>query len=80
LHKHRLEYYLAFKIRLGVRVRVFNVTFSNSSDIQWQSVLLVEETGVSGKKTTDLRKSLTNFITKCCIEYTSPERDSKSQR
>ena len=26
------------------------------------------------------RKTLTNFITKCCIEYTSPERDCKIQR
>ena len=25
------------------------------------------------------RKSLTNFITYCCIEYTSPEQDSNSQ-
>ena len=25
------------------------------------------------------RKSPTNFITKCCIEYTSPERGSNSQ-
>jgi hypothetical protein len=26
------------------------------------------------------RKSLTNFIIQCCIEYTSPERDSNVQR
>jgi hypothetical protein len=26
------------------------------------------------------RKSLTNFFTLCCIEYTLPERDSNSQR
>jgi len=25
-------------------------------------------------------KSQTNFITSCCIEYTSPERDSNTQR
>ena len=25
-------------------------------------------------------KSLTNFMTQCCIEYTSPERDANSQR
>ena len=32
------------------------------------------------EKTTDMPvKSLTNFITLCCIEYTSPERDSNSQ-
>ena len=28
---------------------VFNATFNNISVIAWQSVLLVEETGVSGK-------------------------------
>ena len=33
---------------------VFNATFSNISVISWRSVLLVEETGVSGEKTTDL--------------------------
>jgi hypothetical protein len=28
---------------------VFNVTFNNISVISWQSVLLVEETGVTGE-------------------------------
>ena len=32
---------------------VFNATFNNISVISWRSVLLVEETGVSGE-TTDL--------------------------
>jgi hypothetical protein len=32
------------------------------------------------RKPTPYRKSLTNFITYCCIEYTSPERGSNSQR
>jgi len=41
---------------------VFNVTFNNISIISWQSVSLVEETGVN-------HKSLTNFITQFCIEY-----------
>ena len=31
-----------------VRVMVFNATFNNISVISWQSVLLVEETGVPG--------------------------------
>ena len=31
-----------------------NATFNNISVISWRSVLLVEETGVSGQKTTDL--------------------------
>jgi len=33
----------------GVRVMVFNTTFNNISVISWQSVLLKEETGVSGE-------------------------------
>jgi hypothetical protein len=31
-----------------VRIVVFNATFNNISVISWQSVLLVEETGVPG--------------------------------
>ena len=34
---------------IGFRFMVFNVTFNNISVISWQSVLLVEETGVPGK-------------------------------
>ena len=33
---------------------VFNATFNNITVISWWSVLLVEETGVPGEKTTDL--------------------------
>ena len=32
-----------------VRFMVFNATFNNISVISWQSVLLVEETGVHGE-------------------------------
>jgi hypothetical protein len=31
------------------RVMAFNATFNNASVISWRSVLLVEETGVSGE-------------------------------
>jgi len=55
---------------------VFSATFNNISVISWRSVLLVEDTGVLGE---NHRHSLTNFITYCCIEYTSPEWDSNSQ-
>jgi hypothetical protein len=48
---------------------MLNATFDNIS------VLLVEETREN--KTTDLSKSLTNSIKKCCIEYTSPERQGQ---
>jgi hypothetical protein len=41
---------------------VFNATFNNISAISWQSVLLVEETGVPGENQT-CSKSLTNFMT-----------------
>jgi hypothetical protein len=34
----------------GVRVIVFNATFNNISVMSWQSVLLVEETGIPGEK------------------------------
>jgi hypothetical protein len=40
------------------RVVVFNTTFNNISVISWQSVLLVEETGVP-EKTTDLLQVIT---------------------
>ena len=42
---------------------VFNATFNNISVISWQSVLLVEETGVPGEKPPTCHKSLTNCIT-----------------
>jgi hypothetical protein len=35
--------------RVLVRVMVFNATFNNISVISWSSVLLAEETGISGK-------------------------------
>ena len=35
---------------LGIMIMVFNATFNNISAISWQSVLLVEETGVPGEK------------------------------
>jgi hypothetical protein len=47
---------------------------NNISFISWRSVLLVKET-------IDLSQVIEkNDITKCCIEYTSFERDSNSQR
>jgi hypothetical protein len=36
-------------VRVKVRVVVFNATFNNISVISWQSVLLVEETGLPGE-------------------------------
>jgi hypothetical protein len=49
-----------------------NATFNNISAISWWSVLLVEETRVPGENQRPCGKSLTNFITYCCIGHTSP--------
>ena len=54
------------------RVMVLNTTFNNISVILWQSVLLVEKTGSTQKKSLTCCKLLTNYITLCCIEYISP--------
>jgi hypothetical protein len=57
---------------------VLNATFNNIPVILWRSALLMEETGVAGKKPPTCYKSLTNFITYCCIEYTSPVTTGKT--
>jgi len=44
---------------------------SNISIVSCRSVLLVEETEMRGWKPPTYRKSPTNFITWCCIEYSS---------
>ena len=49
---------------LRLRVVVFNATFNNISVILWQSVLLLGETGVPGKKPPTSRKQLTNSTNK----------------
>ena len=43
--------------QVGVRVMVFNTTFNNNSVISWQSVLLVEETGIPREN----HQPLTNY-------------------
>jgi hypothetical protein len=59
-------------------------SLSNTSVIPWRSVLLVEEqfeqyfsyivevSFIGGRNQSTRRKPPTNFITQCCIEYTSP--------
>jgi hypothetical protein len=44
-----------------VRAMVFNATFNNISVISWQSVLLVEETGVLGENHRPSVSKLTNY-------------------
>jgi hypothetical protein len=43
---------------------VFNVTFNNFPVISWQSVLLVEKTGVTGENRSNCRKPVTCLH--CC--------------
>jgi len=60
---------------------VFNATFNNISVISWRTVNFIYGGNLSTRrKPRTFRKSLTNFITQCYIEYTSREQDSKSQR
>jgi hypothetical protein len=58
-------------IFLQGRVMMFNITFNNISVISRWSVLLMEVIWENHQPV--------NFITYCCIEYTSPERDSNLQ-
>jgi hypothetical protein len=71
-----LTYLLHSGLRLGVMV--FNATFNNISAIWWQSVLLVEETGVPGENHRPVASHWQTWSHKCCIEYTKPEWDSNS--
>jgi len=52
---------------------VFKATFNNISVISWQSVLLVEETGVLGENhqpATSHWQTLSHNV--CCIKFISP--------
>ena len=66
---------------LRVRFLVLNATFNNITVI-----IIVAVCFISGgnrntrRKSLTCRKSLTNFITYCCIEFTILERGSNSQR
>ena len=49
----------SIKNRVSIRVMVFNTTLNNISVILWQSVLLMEESGLPGEK----QHVIDNFIT-----------------
>ena len=57
---------------------VFNAIFNNISVITWWSALLLKKLQFP-EKTIDLLQVTDNFITYCCIKYTSPEQGSNSQ-
>ena len=46
-----------------VRIMMFNATFNNISVISWQSVLVVEEIGVSWENHRSVASHWENFIT-----------------
>ena len=57
-----------------IMVMVFNATFNSFSAISWQSVLLVEETGVS-EKSTDVPHLSHNIVSSTLRS----DQDSSSQ-
>jgi hypothetical protein len=59
---------------------VFNTTFNNISVISWQSVLLLEETGVPGENHGPVPSHWQTLSHNIVGEYTSPEWDSAPQR
>ena len=60
-------------ISLRIRIILFNVIFNNVSVISWQSCNCIGGGNRRiGRKPSTCRKSMTKFITWCCIEYTSP--------
>ena len=61
-------------------VRVFNATFSNISVISWRSVLLVEETGLTGEKHRTAACHVQTLSHNVVSSMPLHEYDSNSQR
>jgi hypothetical protein len=57
---------------LRIRVMVFNATFNNISAISWQSILLVEETGVPGENHRPVTSHWQTLSQNLVLRYTSP--------
>jgi hypothetical protein len=87
--KYKALIYILFKVQVvylihyelsGVKVKVFNATFNNISDISWRSVLLAEEVRVPGEKhwpATSHRQTLLHNVVSSTPRH---ERRSNSQR
>ena len=58
---------------------VFNVTFKNISVIMWQSVLLVQETGVHGENRQPVASHLQTLLHNAVSSTPCHERNSSSQ-
>jgi hypothetical protein len=65
--------------KIGVRVVAFNAPFNNISVISWQSVLLVEETGVPGENHRPVARQCQTLSHKIASSAPRHERDSNSQ-
>ena len=65
--------------KIGVRVIAFNAPFNNISVISWQSVLLVEETGVPGENHRPVARQCQTLSYKVASSAPRHERDSNSQ-
>ena len=48
-NRYCVIYWYKLNLHIRVRVMVLNATFNNISVMSWESVLLVEETGVPGE-------------------------------
>ena len=65
-----------YKNRHSSKFMVINATFNNISAISWQPVFIGGGNRSTRRKLPTCRKSQTNFITNCCIEYTSSRTGS----
>ena len=65
--------------KIGVRVIAFSAPFNNISVISWQSVLLVEETGVPGENHRPVARQCQTLSDKVASSAPRHERDSNSQ-
>jgi hypothetical protein len=70
------------EMKMFVLVMVFSVFLTAMSFARRMHQIELKNHYVekTGEKTPTRRKSLTNFITQLCIEYTSPKQGSNSQR
>ena len=56
---------MQYNDKVRVRVMVFNATFNNISVISWQSVLLVEVTGVLTENSRKLLQTISHNVVSC---------------
>ena len=70
---------MKLKEELWVRVMVFNASFNNIAVILWQSVLMVDETGVPGENHRPVASHCQTLSPNVVSSTPRHERDSNSQ-